>query len=161
MRIPAALRIDTGRVNVAKFLSIIGLVILLVACSDPAVSINARIGDFLDDLRDENYGSTIERHFHSNVTTDVRAAETWQGSNFRSGESSGYSWNESSRSEVSDYSGSTRVSGILTIELDSDIDDDTANIVFFMKTQDGDWMIRAINDGGEGDGILIESWHQP
>ena len=133
-----------------------GVALLLSACEEPSVSISARINDFLDDLENERYGSEIARHFHSDVQTSVNTQDEWKTSRFRSDEAASYSWSEGSRSETSSFGGTTRVRGTLTISF-SDLSDETPTIDFYMKTEDGNWMIRAIDDDPSQDGVLIES----
>ena len=138
------------------FFLMAAMALLLTACQEPSVSITARIADFLDDLENERYGSTIARHFHSDVQTSVNTQDEWKTSRFRSDEADSYSWSEGNRSESSSFGGTTRVSGTLSIRID-DGADDSATIDFYMKTEDGNWMIRAIDDDPDKDGVLIES----
>ena len=129
--------------------------LLVGACDDSteSISIGARISDFLNDLENEDYGR-LSRHFHSEVQTQVGTAGEWEGV-FRANQNPSYTWNESSRSERNDFGGTTRVRGRLMISYDGDTD--SPEIDFFMKTEDGNWMIRAIDDDPSTDGVLIES----
>lgn len=144
--------------SVAIFI-IAALVVVVAGCEEPSVSISARIRDFLDDVRSGSH-DRVRSHFHSEtVTTTDATDELWPY--FRPDEADDYNWNESSRTESSRYQGSTRVIGtidILGVEPDDEPD---KPIIFFMKVEDGDWMIRAIYDSHDEDkGALIESWQQ-
>ncbi len=113
-----------------------------------SVSIDARIASFLDDLEAENYGSQVASHFHSSVTTNVSgSAGQWEY--FNPSEASRYTWAKQSESSSNEYGGTTRVPGTLTIDLTTGGTDGPKPLVFYMKVEDGDWMIRAIDDGGD------------
>ncbi|MFP4642811.1 MAG: hypothetical protein ACLFM0_00495 [Spirochaetales bacterium] len=144
------------------FAAAASLVLLVGACEEPSVSIEARLGDFFDDLgdarSDSEHAALVRRHFHPDTEnfSQIWTAQFWQNSIFRSRNVSSYSWTIESESESDEYGGTTRVRVGVEPSGPPSFDAD-----FYMKTSGGDQKIRAVDDLSESKDVLIESLPQP
>ncbi|MFW6387897.1 MAG: hypothetical protein ACOC0B_01350 [bacterium] len=147
----------------AKLLAV-SLVLSVAGCSLFPVSIEARLGDFFDDLEDassdSDYGDLVDRHIHPDAArfSQAKSAEWWDGT-FLGGDGSDYSWSVQDNSESSEFSGSRRVE--VSVDVNSISYDDT---VFYMKQDGSDWKIRAIYESvalEDDDDPLLESVVDP
>ncbi len=153
-----------GLRDIRQFLFVVSAIaILLIAgCEEPSVSINARLGDFFDDLGDATSNSEharlVDRHFHPDTESlsQIRTAEFWGNTKFDSPNVSSYSWNRTGDSSSNDFGGTTRVS----VRVDPS-GPPAFDAHFFMDTSGGDQKIRAIDQDPSDDDVLIKSLPTP
>ncbi|MFW6253096.1 MAG: hypothetical protein ACOC4F_04115, partial [bacterium] len=81
---------------------------------------------------------------------DQATADFWNDSVFSADEAEGYTWTSESSTDETDFDGSTRRSGTVTLIRSGDDTTNLDDIRFFMKQSGSDWRIRAIADGGDG-----------
>lgn len=145
-----------------KFRLIVGAIFVaafITACPNPDQLMDARINDFLDDLSDFETGATsanqslaeriVNRHIHPGAEDRdaARFPAYWENSQFDPFDATSYSWSLSNSQESSSFSGTNRRSGTVTR---TGAAGGSITAVFFMKQSGSDWLIRAIDDGGDG-----------
>lgn len=139
---------------------------VITACPNPDQMMDARISDFLGDLSGFEEGATaandslaetiVNRHIHPDAD-DADAALSpayWETSSFDPFDATDYTWSMSSSAESGEYGGTNERTGSVAITRPGG--DGTISVVFFMKQNGADWLIRAIDDG-DGSSRLLEN----
>lgn len=148
---------NTNRYRLIAMAVVVAAVI--TACPDPDQMMDARISDFLGDLAqldgtagdDARVESIVSTHLHPDAQSgDQATANFWRTSVFDADNAESYMWSSASSTEVTDFEGSTRRSGSVTLNRGGGDSSNLTDIRFFMKQSGMEWRIRAIADGGDG-----------
>lgn len=145
------------RIRVRLILGAIFVAAFITACPNPDQLMDARINDFLRDVAqlDGTGGANLDRadsivtdHLHPQMESrdQARSPQFWDDSFLNAFGTTSYSWSVTSVDDVPTFSQSVRRSG--TVVRSGGGGSTPAR--FFMKQSGADWLIRAIDDGGDG-----------